>query len=137
VTTEQRTCAKPVAAMGQPVVPGSTERRCRFQKAGKNRLHPDFRPVDQTAEVERLLSRGARRADVGQHDASWMVLADPEGNEFCILRGWVTPPSLGSATPTASRVSLAGVRVLDVAAGSTARFLAADQRAGVGGPEFH
>src|SRR5829696_3171784 len=36
------------------------------EKAGKNRLHPDLRPVDQTAEVERLLSLGARRADVGQ-----------------------------------------------------------------------
>ena len=61
------------------------------EKAGKNRLHPDFRPVDQTAEVERLLSLGARRADVGQRDASWVVLADPEGNEFCILSGWVRP----------------------------------------------
>ena len=49
------------------------------EKAGKNRLHLDFRPVDQTAEVERLLSLGARRADVGQRDASWVVLADPEG----------------------------------------------------------
>jgi len=57
------------------------------EKSGKNRLHSDFRPVDQTAEVERLLSLGARRADVGQRDASWVVLADPEGNEFCILSG--------------------------------------------------
>lgn len=63
------------------------------EKAGKNRLHPDFRPVDQTAEVERLLSLGARRADVGQRDASWVVLADPEGNEFCILSGRVRPDS--------------------------------------------
>ena len=63
------------------------------EKAGKNRLHPDFRPVDQAAEVERLLSLGARRADVGQRDASWVVLADPEGNEFCILRGRVQPDS--------------------------------------------
>src|SRR6478609_5608721 len=52
----------------------------------KNRLHPDFRPADQDAEVERLLSLGARRADVGQGgDATWVVLADPEGNEFCVL----------------------------------------------------
>ena len=63
------------------------------EKAGKNRLHLDFRPVDQTAEVERLLSLGARRADVGQRDASWVVLADPEGNEFCILSGRVRPDS--------------------------------------------
>jgi Glyoxalase-like domain len=63
------------------------------EKPGKNRLHSDFRPVDQTAEVERLLSLGARRADVGQRDASWVVLADPEGNEFCILSGRVRPDS--------------------------------------------
>ena len=63
------------------------------KKAGKNTLHLDFRLVDQTAEVERLLSLGARRADVGQRDALWVVLADPEGNEFCILRGGVRPDS--------------------------------------------
>ncbi|MFL6161827.1 MAG: VOC family protein [Jatrophihabitantaceae bacterium] len=55
-------------------------------KTSKNRLHLDFRPVDQNAEVERLLALGARRVDIGQADASWVVLADPEGNEFCILR---------------------------------------------------
>ena len=63
------------------------------EKAGKNRLHLDFRPVDQTAEVERLLSLGARPADVGQREATWVVLADPEGNEFCVLRGRVQPDS--------------------------------------------
>jgi hypothetical protein len=51
----------------------------------KNRLHPDFRPDDQAAEVDRLLALGARRADVGQGEKSWVVLADPEGNEFCVL----------------------------------------------------
>jgi len=55
-------------------------------KAGKNRLHLDLRPVDQQAEVDRLLALGARPADVGQGDVSWVVLADPEGNEFCVLR---------------------------------------------------
>jgi hypothetical protein len=54
-------------------------------KTGKNRVHPDFRPVDQQAEVERLLKLGARRADIGQGDVPWVVLQDPEGNEFCIL----------------------------------------------------
>ena len=54
-------------------------------KAGKNRLHLDFRPADQDAEVERLVALGARRADVGQRDVNWVVLADPEGNEFCVL----------------------------------------------------
>ncbi|MBG0832454.1 VOC family protein [Planomonospora sp. ID67723] len=52
----------------------------------KNRLHLDFRPDDQDAEVARLLATGARRADVGQGEQSWAVLADPEGNEFCVLR---------------------------------------------------
>ena len=54
-------------------------------KESKNRLHPDFRPADQAAEVERLLALGARPADIGQGDASWVVLIDPEGNEFCVL----------------------------------------------------
>jgi hypothetical protein len=55
-------------------------------KAGKNRLHIDLRPADQEAEVERLVDMGARHVDVGQGDAPWTVLADPEGNEFCVLR---------------------------------------------------
>ena len=55
-------------------------------KGGKNRLHIDLRPDDQGAEVERLVSLGASRVDVGQgDDVSWVVLADPEGNEFCVL----------------------------------------------------
>jgi hypothetical protein len=54
-------------------------------KSVKNRLHLDFRPDDQDAEVERLLALGARRADIGQGDQTWVVLADPEGNEFCVL----------------------------------------------------
>jgi predicted enzyme related to lactoylglutathione lyase len=56
-------------------------------KAVKNRLHIDLRPDDQEAEVERLVNMGARHVDVGQPpDATWVVLADPEGNEFCVLR---------------------------------------------------
>ncbi|MEU5941568.1 VOC family protein [Micromonospora sp. NPDC047548] len=55
-------------------------------KETKNRLHLDLRPADQEAEVERLVDMGARHVDVGQGDASWTVLADPEGNEFCVLR---------------------------------------------------
>jgi hypothetical protein len=54
-------------------------------KQSKNRLHLDFRPADQQAEVERFLRAGATRADVGQGPAPWVVLADPEGNEFCVL----------------------------------------------------
>jgi predicted enzyme related to lactoylglutathione lyase len=55
------------------------------QKKVKNRLHIDLRPDDQEAEVERLVDMGARPVDIGQHDVSWVVLADPEGNEFCVL----------------------------------------------------
>ena len=55
-------------------------------KAVKNRLHLDLRPDDQVAEVARLEALGARRVDVGQQDPSWVVLADPEGNELCVLR---------------------------------------------------
>jgi predicted enzyme related to lactoylglutathione lyase len=57
-------------------------------KTGKNRLHLDIAPPadgDQDAEVERLTALGARRIDIGQGDVSWVVLADPEGNEFCVL----------------------------------------------------
>jgi len=55
-------------------------------KAIKNRLHLDLAPDDQDAEVERLVGLGATRVDVGQPpDAPWVVLADPEGNEFCVL----------------------------------------------------
>lgn len=55
-------------------------------KTIKNRLHLDLRPEDQAAEVERLIGLGARRVDIGQGSPTWIVLADPEGNEFCILR---------------------------------------------------
>jgi hypothetical protein len=55
-------------------------------KAVKNRLHLDLRPDDQAAEVERLVDMGARQVDIGQGDVSWVVLADPEGNEFCVLK---------------------------------------------------
>ncbi|MEE8599962.1 VOC family protein [Euzebya tangerina] len=54
-------------------------------KRAQNRLHLDFRPDDQAQEVERILSLGAQVADVGQGEASWRVLLDPEGNEFCVL----------------------------------------------------
>jgi predicted enzyme related to lactoylglutathione lyase len=54
-------------------------------KTVKNRLHIDLNPDDQEAEVRRLESLGARRIDIGQGDVRWVVMADPEGNEFCVL----------------------------------------------------
>jgi predicted enzyme related to lactoylglutathione lyase len=57
-------------------------------KTVKNRLHIDVSPSDrgQDEEVERIIELGARRIDIGQGDVTWVVLADPEGNEFCVLR---------------------------------------------------
>jgi hypothetical protein len=55
-------------------------------KSTKNRLHIDIDPDDRDAEVQRLIGLGARPVDVGQDDVTWVVLADPEGNEFCVLR---------------------------------------------------
>ena len=53
-------------------------------KSVKNRLHLDLVPDDQDAEVTRLEELGATRVDIGQKDVSWVVMADPEGNEFCV-----------------------------------------------------
>jgi hypothetical protein len=61
---------------------------------GKVRLHIDLNPTDrdQDEELDRLLGLGATRADVGQAgDESWHVLADPEGNQFCLLRRRLAP----------------------------------------------
>lgn len=59
------------------------------EKAGKNRLHWDFAPHssdDRDAEINRLVELGATIIDVGEpDDATWTVLADPDGNEFCVL----------------------------------------------------
>ncbi|MDQ0824041.1 putative enzyme related to lactoylglutathione lyase [Arthrobacter sp. B2I5] len=57
------------------------------RKELKNRLHLDLRPEDQDAEVARLEELGARQISVGQGAAAtWVVMADPDGNEFCVLR---------------------------------------------------
>jgi len=87
-----------VVCIGSPVVPEGRSRpgpvppvltfaRVPEGKAIKNRVHLDVNPTDrnQGEEVSRLLGLGARPADVGQGDVSWVVLADPEGNEFCVL----------------------------------------------------
>jgi catechol 2,3-dioxygenase-like lactoylglutathione lyase family enzyme len=62
-------------------------------KQGRNRLHLDLSPTDrnQDAEVSRLEALGAKRIDIGQGTPSWVVMADPEGNEFCVLRRRVPP----------------------------------------------
>lgn len=68
----------PALVMGPPVAP----------KSGKNRVHLDVAPPadgDLDVEVDRLVGLGAERIDIGQRDVPWVVLADPEGNEFCVL----------------------------------------------------
>lgn len=61
-------------------------------KTVKNRMHIDVNPVggDQAEEVDRVIALGARRVDIGQGEQTWVVLADPEGNEFCVLRSRVS-----------------------------------------------
>ena len=71
------------APVGICLMPGTDE------KVGKNRLHLDLAPGPdgRDAEVERIVALGATRAEIGRTgEESWTVLADPEGNEFCILR---------------------------------------------------
>jgi len=62
-------------------------------KNDKLRLHIDVSATDrdQEAELARLLQLGAKKIDIGQGDVSWHVLADPEGHEFCLLRGRAQP----------------------------------------------
>ena len=76
-------------------------------KCGKNRVHFDLRPDDQAAEVKRLEALGARHTDVGQVDVPWVVMADPEGNEFCVLRSLAQPgadrPQQSGSTATGRR----------------------------------
>ncbi|MEP1124930.1 MAG: VOC family protein [Ilumatobacter sp.] len=82
-------------------------------KTGKNRLHLDIAPpahVRQQDEVDRLVGLGASRIDIGQGDTDWIVMADPDGNEFCVLtpREPSGPPtwrrSVAPSTRTAVRV---------------------------------
>ncbi|MPY12195.1 VOC family protein [Arthrobacter bussei] len=73
----------------EQVPPGLVFVPVEHAKEGKNRLHLDFAPhtsQDREAEIERLVGLGAIRTDVGQGaDVGWEVLADPDGNEFCVL----------------------------------------------------
>lgn len=71
------------------VPPGMVFVPVEHEKVGKNRLHWDFAPHtsdDRDAEIARLIELGATVIDVGQPaDATWTVLTDPDGNEFCVL----------------------------------------------------
>lgn len=73
--------AAPAAGASMVFVPSTDAKRQKL------RLHLDVRPAedDHAAELSRLLDVGAVRVNVGQGDVPWAVLADPEGNEFCLL----------------------------------------------------
>ena len=77
----------PAGSREDGVVPDLLFLRVADDKVVKNRLHLDLRPDDQAAEVARIEALGGRRVSIGQGpDVTWVVLADPEGNEFCVLR---------------------------------------------------
>ena len=87
----------PAGSREDSVVPDLLFVRVPEPKNVKNRLHLDLRPDgatrDQAAEVARLEGLGATQVDVGQgDDVSWVVMADPEGNEFCVLETY--PPEV-------------------------------------------
>ena len=87
----------PAGSPEDGIVPDLLFLRVPEDKASKNRLHIDLRPKDQASEVARLEGLGARRVDVGQKaDVSWIVMADPAGNEFCVLRA-LTPEELAGS----------------------------------------
>jgi predicted enzyme related to lactoylglutathione lyase len=79
----------PAGSPEDGVVPDLLFLRVPDDKTVKNRLHIDLRPEDQDQEVRRIEALGARRVSIGQGpDVTWVVLADPEGNEFCVLRAF-------------------------------------------------
>lgn len=87
----------PAGSPEDGVLPDLLFLRVPEAKTVKNRLHLDLRPADQSAETARLEGLGAVRVDVGQDaTASWVVMADPDGNEFCVLRA-LRPDELAEA----------------------------------------
>ncbi|MCU1361883.1 MAG: glyoxalase [Ilumatobacteraceae bacterium] len=93
---DEMAIAPPEGSPEAGVLPELLFLRVPDAKAVKNRIHLDLRPDDQAAEVARYEAMGARRVDIGQSDdVTWVVLADPEDNEFCILRA-ARPDEVGS-----------------------------------------
>ena len=94
-TADEVVLEPPAGSPQDGVAPDLLFLRVPEAKSVKNRLHLDLRPDDQAAEVARLEALGARRVDIGQGERSWVVLVDPEGNEFCVLRP-LTPEELSA-----------------------------------------
>ena len=79
----------PAGSPLQNVAPDILFLKVPDKKIVKNRLHLDLRPDDRDAEVERIKKLGAVEVEIGQSqdpNVTWVVLADPEGNEFCVLQ---------------------------------------------------
>jgi predicted enzyme related to lactoylglutathione lyase len=86
-TPDEVALEPPAGSPEEGVSPDILFLRVPEAKAVKNRLHIDLRPDDQAAEVARLEELGATRASVGQGEGvTWVVMTDPDGNEFCVLR---------------------------------------------------
>lgn len=85
-TPEEVVLEPPAGSPQDGIAPDLLFLRVPERKAGKNRLHLDLRPEDQSTELARLQGLGATLVDVGQSpEVTWLVLADPDGNEFCLL----------------------------------------------------
>jgi hypothetical protein len=93
-TADEVVLEPPAGSPEEGVAPDILFLRVPEPKTVKNRLHLDLRPEDQAAEVRRLEALGATKVDIGQGtEVTWVVMADPEGNEFCVLRAY-TPEEL-------------------------------------------
>jgi predicted enzyme related to lactoylglutathione lyase len=103
-TADQVVLEPPAGSLQDGVAPDLLFLRVPEGKTVKNRWHPDLRPTDQAAEVARLEGLGATRVDVGQgDDVSWVVMADPDGNEFCVLRAFTADELAEVAAVVAAR----------------------------------
>jgi hypothetical protein len=88
-TPDEIVLEPPAGSAHDGVAPDLLFARVPEGKTVKNRLHLDLRPRDQVAEVARLEALGASQVDVGQgEEVTWIVMADPDGNEFCVLRAY-------------------------------------------------
>jgi catechol 2,3-dioxygenase-like lactoylglutathione lyase family enzyme len=102
----------PRAGGGQPgngIAPDLVFLKVPAGKTVKNRLHLDLRPADQGAEVARLEALGARQVSIGQGTVSWVVMADPDGNEFDVLQP-LAPDELPPGHDALGRRIAAGAR---------------------------
>lgn len=99
----------PVGSAEDGIAPDLVFLKVPEGKAVKNRFHLDLRPADQAAEVTRLEALGARQVSIGQGNVPWVVMADPDGNEFDVLQP-LTPAELPPGHDALGRRIPAGPR---------------------------